>query len=397
MWRCAAFSSVTSLSSHVLFCLMRFYFCFVCCPFSEKPEIVTAPHDMHLTTGESVELPCRMVGDPQPEIIWMQNTNEISTDYAPKMQVLPTGSLKINAVDSNDIGIYECIGRNEVGETRTQPIRMMVENDIPAIHTGLGGFAVAGNNENYHYNTATGNTNNNNQVWNQPQTPFHASNGIQYPDLTHTSAIAGNNNGPSLQYPTVFEVYAPQQQQPFNTWRQPVQTPVVLSPPSTWQQPRHPQPYTPRHTTPLFTTTPPTTTASPSPQYEKPAFILTPSDAIVALNGDPVRLDCLASGIPRPEILWYFNNRLVSQSTDVLRLQTNGSLVITKPTLMEAGTYRCAATNPLGTVQVTANIEVKGKSIHNARVCLLASMAEGGNMSKLCMRVTQKGTCGRSM
>ncbi|XP_061393833.1 peroxidasin [Musca vetustissima] len=222
----------------------------------KKPEIVTAPLDMHLTAGESVELPCRMVGDPQPEIIWMQNTNEISQDYAPKMQVMPTGTLKINDVNANDIGIYECIGRNEVGETRTQPIRMVVDNN------------------------------------NRP---------IETPRTINSDAQR-------------------QTSRPTQTTRQP-------------------------------------TTQQPQPQA--PVFILSPSDAIVALNGDPVRLDCLATGLPVPEILWYFNGRLVAQSTDALRIQANGSLVIVKPTLLQAGTYRCEATNALGSVQASANIDVK--------------------------------------
>uniref|UniRef100_T1PGN3 Cell adhesion molecule-related/down-regulated by oncogenes n=1 Tax=Musca domestica TaxID=7370 RepID=T1PGN3_MUSDO len=310
----------------------------------KKPEIVTAPHDMHLTTGESVELPCRMVGDPQPDIIWMQNTNEISQDYAPKMQVMPTGTLKINDVNANDIGIYECIGRNEVGETRTQPIRMIVDNDIP-IH----GLENSQNNNNYHY---ISNGNNNNQLWNQPQSPFQplpvgegehfATNARLYPDSTHNGGHVNNNNNNDYNRNSGFD----EQFQPFSTWHRPVQTPATINLP-TRQQKSRPTPATRQQTT------------VQQPQPQAPIFVLTPTDAIVALNGDPVRLDCLASGLPVPEILWYFNGRLVAQSTDALRIQANGSLVIVKPTLLQAGTYRCEATNALGSVQSTANIDVK--------------------------------------
>lgn len=248
----------------------------------KKPEIVTSPHDMHLTTGETVELPCRMVGDPEPEIIWMQNTNEISADYSPKMNIMSTGTLKINTVDANDIGIYECIGRNEVGETRTQPIRMMVEGQ-----------------QQQHNNN-----NDNNQLWNVQPGQNNRQNTVSTRNI--------NNNG-------------------------------VEQHQSIWQQ------HTPLSSLNLVA----------NGQQQPPLFIYTPMDRIVALNGDAARLDCTATGVPEPVIQWYFNGRLVAQSTDELRIQANGSLVIVQPTLLQAGVYRCEATNHLGTIQSTATIQVK--------------------------------------
>ncbi|XP_065362237.1 peroxidasin [Calliphora vicina] len=267
-----------------------------------KPEIVEAPHDMHLTTGETVELPCRMVGDPEPEIIWMQNTNEVSTDYSPKMQILSSGTLKINAVDSNDIGIYECIGRNEVGETRTQPIRMMVEQS-----TSPNTYP----NNNNRYATTHGEyngNNDNNQLWNVHLNQNNRQNTELIRNIDNRNSIHSNRQVPAASAPAPY-------------------TASPLHPGNSLLQP--------------------------------PTFVYTPSDRIVALNGDAVRLDCMATGNPTPDIQWYFNGRLVAQSTDALRIQTNGSLVIVQPTLLLAGVYRCEATNHLGTVQSSANIEVK--------------------------------------
>lgn len=263
---------------------------------------------MHLTTGETVELPCRMLGDPEPEIIWMQNTNEVSADNSPKMQILSSGTLKINAVDSNDIGIYECIGRNEVGETRSQPIRMMVEQQNADLNTNANANGNANNNNNrytYSHGDYNGNNNDNNQLWN-----VHLN---QQSNRQNTELIRNIDNR-------------------------------NRNSPNHWEQPQ---------------------TASPPQRLggneQAPTFVYTPTDRIVALNGDATRLDCVATGNPTPEIQWYFNGRLVAQSTDALRLQTNGSLVIVQPTLLLAGVYRCEATNHLGTIQSSANIQVKGK------------------------------------
>lgn len=56
----------------------------------------------------------------------MHGTNEIGVEQAPHMQVLESGALRINFVEPNDIGIYECIARNEMGEIKSQPVRMLV-------------------------------------------------------------------------------------------------------------------------------------------------------------------------------------------------------------------------------------------------------------------------------
>uniref|UniRef100_A0A1A9WTL6 Ig-like domain-containing protein n=1 Tax=Glossina brevipalpis TaxID=37001 RepID=A0A1A9WTL6_9MUSC len=91
-----------------------------------------------------------------------------------------------------------------------------------------------------------------------------------------------------------------------------------------------------------------------------PHFIHTPKDHVVAVSTiESVRLDCAAVGVPAPEIQWYFNGRLVAQSTDSLRIQANGSLVIVQPSLQMTGNYRCLATNPSGSIQANAKIEVK--------------------------------------
>ena len=206
---------------------------------------------MHSKLGETVELPCLMTGDPTPEIIWMQNTNEIPFDdeYSNRLQLLPNGALRIYALESNDIGIYECIGRNAMGETRTQPIRMMLESN-------------------------------------------HASH--DYDSYNHD------------RYNQNINQVAPDQD-------------------------------------------------------GAPVFVQTPADREISLHDEAVLLDCVANGQPIPEIQWFFNNRPISQSTDYLRLQSNGSLVLFQPSLEMTGTYRCVARNRLGQIEAKADIQVKGK------------------------------------
>lgn len=67
------------------------------------------------------------------------------------------------------------------------------------------------------------------------------------------------------------------------------------------------------------------------------------------------------TGVPEPHVSWYFNDNIISQSTDILRIHSNGTLVIDNPEIADAGQYSCEATNYLGTAIATADVKVNGK------------------------------------
>lgn len=88
--------------------------------------MIEGPHDMEINSGEIVELPCKVTGDPEPQIIWMQNSNEIPIDENSHYEILNNGVLRINHVTKDDIGVYECMARNSIGEIKSRRIRMIV-------------------------------------------------------------------------------------------------------------------------------------------------------------------------------------------------------------------------------------------------------------------------------
>ncbi|XP_029297607.1 matrix-remodeling-associated protein 5 [Cottoperca gobio] len=72
-------------------------------------------------------------------------------------------------------------------------------------------------------------------------------------------------------------------------------------------------------------------------------------------RGSPVKLNCVATGIPKPDISWTLpgrttlvpHNRFTVQGG--IHMTEEGSLVIQNPMLMNSGIYKCNAKNALGT------------------------------------------------
>lgn len=191
---------------------------------------------MNPPSGESIELVCVINGDPTPQIIWIRNTDQLTS--TPRIRILPNGSLRIEQVRSEDNGIYECIGRNEVGETRSRPIRIVVN------------------------------------IRSQTET--------QRESQTESYRL-GNE----------------------------------LS------------------------------------------FINNPPSELQVGTNDEIVLHCTTNNLA--EIQWYFNGRQLSHSTQMTKVHTNGTLIVTRASLRNAGTYRCEAFNDHSRIHADVNVRINGK------------------------------------
>lgn len=93
----------------------------------ELPQIIEEPTNVTVNIGDSVAFKCRASGDPQPEIVWMQNSNKIPVNN-PRYEMLSDGTLKIANANADLVGEYECMAQNVVGEAKSRPVRMAINS-----------------------------------------------------------------------------------------------------------------------------------------------------------------------------------------------------------------------------------------------------------------------------
>lgn len=72
--------------------------------FAEKPEIMQDPNDLEVVFGTTAVFKCKAEGDPEPNIKWMLNANEIDASDS-RVRVSADGTLEIDRIDTRDQGV----------------------------------------------------------------------------------------------------------------------------------------------------------------------------------------------------------------------------------------------------------------------------------------------------
>ncbi|XP_030376936.1 interference hedgehog [Scaptodrosophila lebanonensis] len=80
----------------------------------QLPRIVRAPSANLTNEGEQLHLECRATGDPEPQIYWLLNGENIALDSEARVQ--SNGKLILNSVQKRHAGYIQCFARNELGE-----------------------------------------------------------------------------------------------------------------------------------------------------------------------------------------------------------------------------------------------------------------------------------------
>ncbi|XP_030588363.1 neuronal cell adhesion molecule-like isoform X4 [Archocentrus centrarchus] len=92
----------------------------------------------------------------------------------------------------------------------------------------------------------------------------------------------------------------------------------------------------------------------------RPTFLIPsgPSSSKMVLRGDKLEMECIAEGLPTPQISWTkISGDLPSKRASLLNY--NKTLHIENVSASDAGDYRCTAKNQLGSVHHTIHVTVK--------------------------------------
>ncbi|XP_038056702.1 peroxidasin homolog isoform X2 [Patiria miniata] len=279
-----------------------------------RPHFVVEPSDVDAVEGNNVYFSCRAMGDPEPEIVWLHNSVEITAatlnTVDSKYSILNDGTLMIQNASGDDEGEYECTARNAVGETTSERVNLR------------------------YFGSPKGPT------FSQEPTDTEVKQGT-------TVTLDCSANG----YPRPTIVWTRHGQSVVDDPRFTLLASGSLHISSV--QPPDRGDYTCTATNQAGSRTASATLSVTVP----PTFEVTPQ-FLSAIEGSTVELFCQATGYPLPVIAWRKDGGLLPDSRRYLSL-ASGTLRIVRVTREDEGNYDCYAVNSAGSIQTTAQIEVR--------------------------------------
>ncbi|XP_072519078.1 matrix-remodeling-associated protein 5 [Salminus brasiliensis] len=261
--------------------------------------------------GDDITLACRAIGKPKPEFVWILPN---STVLAPGMKLkrfihsLGNGTLHIIQPVPSDKGVYRCLAKNVAGQAEKryalEPGRKpQIRGTAAPMKISFGQtLNMPCTVDGWPQATITW-TMPNGMVLDRPQVigrVTYFSNGTlqlretaKFDRGTYICKATNTFGSSTLSYPVTIMVFPPQ---------------ITNAPPSITR----------------------------------------------VAKGSPVTLNCIATGIPKPDISWTLpgrttlvpNNRFTALGG--IHMTEDGSLVIQDPSLMNSGIYKCNAKNALG-------------------------------------------------
>ena len=90
---------------------------------TNAPSFIDGLHDRTVQARETVEFIVKVIGTPQPNLIWMKNGKEMKSDEK-KFTIIPIdkdgqGKLILKDGNEEDQALYSCIAKNKLGQSQT--------------------------------------------------------------------------------------------------------------------------------------------------------------------------------------------------------------------------------------------------------------------------------------
>uniref|UniRef100_A0AAV2KYV0 Ig-like domain-containing protein n=1 Tax=Knipowitschia caucasica TaxID=637954 RepID=A0AAV2KYV0_KNICA len=263
------------------------------------PSITEGHNNVTVTVNVQTTLSCEAAGIPKPTVSWRKNGRLINTDQNQNMyRLLSSGSLVVIAATVEDTAVYECVVSNEAGEDSRQVILSV--HVPPSIADELTELVVMRLSSVIIPCTASG----------VPEPTIHWS--------RDGTRLSHEGQGYSLLPTGPIEIES-----------------VELSDAGRYKcTAQNAAGSTVRHVQLTV--------------QELPVIQNHRVDLDVILN-NPVTLPCSATGSPTPTISWQKEGISLPTAGGVYTVLPDGSLQISKSSVLDSGTYICVAQNSAGT------------------------------------------------
>ncbi|XP_019904855.2 hemicentin-1 isoform X2 [Esox lucius] len=278
------------------------------------PSIQAGPRVMKVQVGHPVDLPCVVLGAPQPSLAWLKDGTSLAEGGA-QYRIAPDGSLTLGQVGLSDEGTYTCVATNIAGEDQTS-IHLQVQ--VPPVVDVL---------------EPPFNSPHQERVANQRIAFPCPAKGIPTPVikwLRNGQELTGNEPGLTIMEDGTLLILASVSQLDNGEY-------VCMAANEAGTTEKKYQ---------LKVNVPPNVHDSGLP-----------NNVSVVLNL-PANLVCDVTGSPTPVITWYKDGLPVVPSSSVQILQQGKTLRLLKTTTADAGRYSCKAINIAGSSEKVFLLDV---------------------------------------
>ncbi|KAJ8260293.1 hypothetical protein GJAV_G00179310 [Gymnothorax javanicus] len=369
------------------------------------PQVQVSPQHVEVREGETMRLYCRAAGMPNPDLTWKKHDGQLPLQA--RVERTDIGTLLVPNVQLSDSGTYLCVGTNTIGSSEARIEVTVVPGDSissvvriqPSIASVLEGqsldlscFAPGNPPPSVTWQRVDRPLSSNHKVLGSVLRIVQASeeDSGEYlcqvdggPTIQQASvSVSVTSSSSRLQTPIIsiephstsvrlgesisFRCRVYSGAQPIRLeWSisngQPLQDNVNISPDGnviTVVRSRRSNQGTYRCTARnMFGVT---QSMASLIVKEPPRIMLTPSGVVVVKVGEPINLECKATGEPRPSVSWHridATHRTVMKSP--VPMESNAVMQVLAARPEDSGTYSCSAQNSEGSAEMRVEVMVQ--------------------------------------